>query len=176
MRGSWCWGRDESAWSCSGRCWEAGAGWRCAPSSSRGCWPWRWRWRQRRGRRGGCRTSRPTARATSGRTAPALWAAAPARSPCTYLATARLSGTRTGAVHIIRAGQRESSGRYSEGSARKSKGKISETYQGAFDSAKNHKRQRRKRQCRKRQSLTAKRGKSLTPKVLTAILTLPNLT
>jgi len=38
-------------------------------------------------------------------------------------------------------------------------------------SAKNHKRQRRKRQ-----SVTAKREKSHTPKVLTAILTLPNLT
>jgi len=38
-------------------------------------------------------------------------------------------------------------------------------------SAKNHKHQRRKRQ-----SLTAKREKSQTPKVLTAILTLPNLT
>jgi len=37
--------------------------------------------------------------------------------------------------------------------------------------AKNHKRQRRKRQ-----SVTAKRGKSQTPKILTAILTLPNLT
>ena len=37
--------------------------------------------------------------------------------------------------------------------------------------AKNHKRQRRKRQ-----SVTAKREKSQTPKVLTAILTLPNLT
>jgi len=43
-------------------------------------------------------------------------------------------------------------------------------------SAKNHKRQRRKRQRRKRQSVTAKREKSQTPKVLTAILTLPNLT
>ena len=41
----------------------------------------------------------------------------------------------------------------------------------AVISAKNHKRQRRKRQ-----SVTAKRGKSQTPKVLTAILTLPNLT
>jgi len=38
-------------------------------------------------------------------------------------------------------------------------------------SAKNHKRQRRKRQ-----SVTAKREKSQTPKVLNAILTLPNLT
>ena len=38
-------------------------------------------------------------------------------------------------------------------------------------SAKNHKRQRRKRQ-----SVTAKREKSQTPKVLTVILTLPNLT
>jgi len=38
-------------------------------------------------------------------------------------------------------------------------------------SAKNHKRQRRKRQ-----SVTAKREKSRTPKVFTAILTLPNLT
>jgi len=71
---------------------------------------------------------------------------------------------------------------------------------GAFDSAKNHKRQRRKRQSvtakreksqtrvavisakshkrqrRKRQSVSAKREKSQTPKVLTAILTLPNLT
>ena len=37
--------------------------------------------------------------------------------------------------------------------------------------AKNHKRQRRKRQ-----SVTAKREKSQTPKVLTAILTLPNFT
>jgi len=38
-------------------------------------------------------------------------------------------------------------------------------------SAKNHKPQRRKRQ-----SVTAKREKSQTPKVLTAILTLPNQT
>jgi len=38
-------------------------------------------------------------------------------------------------------------------------------------SAKNHKRQRHKRQ-----SVTAKREKSQTPKVLTVILTLPNLT
>jgi len=41
----------------------------------------------------------------------------------------------------------------------------------AIISAKNHKRQRRKRQ-----SVTAIREKSQTPKVLTAILTLPNLT
>ena len=41
----------------------------------------------------------------------------------------------------------------------------------AVISAKNYKRQRRKRQ-----SVTAKREKSQTPKVLTAILTLPNLT
>ena len=41
----------------------------------------------------------------------------------------------------------------------------------AVISAKNHKRQRRKRQ-----SVTAKRENSQTPKVLTAILTLPNLT
>jgi len=41
----------------------------------------------------------------------------------------------------------------------------------AVISAKNHKRQHRKRQ-----SVTAKREKSQTPKVLTAILTLPNLT
>ena len=41
----------------------------------------------------------------------------------------------------------------------------------AVISAKNH-----KRQCRKRQSVTAKREKSQTPKVLPAILTLPNLT
>ena len=41
----------------------------------------------------------------------------------------------------------------------------------AVISAKNHKRQRRKRQ-----SVTAKREKSQTPKVLTAVLTLPNLT
>jgi len=41
----------------------------------------------------------------------------------------------------------------------------------AVISAKNHKRQRRKRQ-----SVTAKREKSQTPKVLTAILTLRNLT
>jgi len=41
----------------------------------------------------------------------------------------------------------------------------------AVISAKNQKRQRRKRQ-----SVTAKREKSQTPKVLTAILTLPNLT
>jgi len=41
----------------------------------------------------------------------------------------------------------------------------------AVMSAKNHKRQRRKRQ-----SVTAKREKSQTPKVLTAILTFPNLT
>jgi len=41
----------------------------------------------------------------------------------------------------------------------------------AVKSAKNHKRQRRKRQ-----SVTAKWEKSQTPKVLTAILTLPSLT
>jgi len=41
----------------------------------------------------------------------------------------------------------------------------------AVISAKNHKRQRRKRQ-----SVTANREKSQTPKVFTAILTLPNLT
>jgi len=41
----------------------------------------------------------------------------------------------------------------------------------AVISAKNHKRQRRKRQ-----SVTAEREKSQTPKVLTARLTLPNLT
>ena len=41
----------------------------------------------------------------------------------------------------------------------------------AVISAKNHKRQRRKRQ-----SVTAKREKSQTLKVLTAVLTLPNLT
>jgi len=41
----------------------------------------------------------------------------------------------------------------------------------AVISAKNHKRQRRKRQ-----SVTAKREESQTPKFLTAILTLPNLT
>jgi len=41
----------------------------------------------------------------------------------------------------------------------------------AVISAKNHKRQRRKRQ-----SVTTKREKSQTPKFLTAILTLPNLT
>jgi len=44
-------------------------------------------------------------------------------------------------------------------------------YRVAVISAKNHKRQRRKRQ-----SVTAKREKSQTPKVLTAILILPNLT
>jgi len=44
-------------------------------------------------------------------------------------------------------------------------------YGVAVIGAKNHKRQRRKRQ-----SVTAKREKSQTPKVLTAILTLPNLT
>jgi len=43
-------------------------------------------------------------------------------------------------------------------------------------SAKKHKRQRRKRQRRKRQSVTAEREKSQTPKFLTAILTLLNLT
>jgi len=42
-------------------------------------------------------------------------------------------------------------------------------YRVAVISAKNHKRQRRKRQ-----SVTAKREKSQTPKFLTAILTLPN--
>jgi len=41
----------------------------------------------------------------------------------------------------------------------------------AVINAKKHKRQRRKRQ-----SVTAKREKSQTPEVLTAILTLPNLT
>ena len=45
------------------------------------------------------------------------------------------------------------------------------TLRVAVISAKNHKRQRRKRQ-----SVAAKREKSQTPKVLTAILTLPNLT
>ena len=49
--------------------------------------------------------------------------------------------------------------------------KSSENNGVAVKSAKNHKRQRRKRQ-----SVTAKREKSQTPKVLTAILTLPNLT
>ena len=44
-------------------------------------------------------------------------------------------------------------------------------YKVGVISAKNHKRQRRKRQ-----SVTAKREKSQTPKVLTAILILPNLT
>jgi len=39
-----------------------------------------------------------------------------------------------------------------------------------------HKRLNHKRQRRKRQSVNAKREKSQTPKVLTAILTLPNLT
>jgi len=38
------------------------------------------------------------------------------------------------------------------------------------------KRQNHKRQRRKRQSVTTKREKSQTPKVLTAIITLPNLT
>jgi len=46
----------------------------------------------------------------------------------------------------------------------------------AVVSAKKHKRQRRKRQRRKRQSVTAKREKSQTPKFLTAIQILPNLT
>jgi len=45
------------------------------------------------------------------------------------------------------------------------------SFRVAVISAKNHKRQRRERQ-----SVTAKREKSQTPKVLTAILTLPNLT
>jgi len=49
--------------------------------------------------------------------------------------------------------------------------KIIAIYRVAVISAKNHKRQRRKRQ-----SVTAKREKSQTPKVLTAILILPNLT
>jgi len=48
---------------------------------------------------------------------------------------------------------------------------VSENFRVAVISAKNLKRQRRKRQ-----SVTAKREKSQTPKVLTAILTLPNLT
>jgi len=39
-----------------------------------------------------------------------------------------------------------------------------------------HKRQNHKRQRRKRQSVVAKREKSQTRRVLTAILTLPNLT
>jgi len=46
-----------------------------------------------------------------------------------------------------------------------------EQYWVAVINAKNHKRQRRKRK-----SVTAKREKSQTPKVLTSILTLPNLT
>jgi len=48
---------------------------------------------------------------------------------------------------------------------------LRDTLRVAVISAKNHKRQRRKRQ-----NVTAKREKSQTPKVLTAILTLPNLT
>jgi len=44
-------------------------------------------------------------------------------------------------------------------------------FRAAVISAKNYKRQRRKRQ-----SVTPKREKSQTPKVLNAILTLPNLT
>jgi len=48
---------------------------------------------------------------------------------------------------------------------------VIDTYRVAVISAKKHKRQRRKRQ-----SVTAKREKSQTPKVLTAIPTLPNLT
>jgi len=48
---------------------------------------------------------------------------------------------------------------------------FSKNIRVAVISAKNHKRQRRKRQ-----SVTAKREKSQTPKVLTAILTLPNIT
>ena len=39
-----------------------------------------------------------------------------------------------------------------------------------------NKRQNHKHQRRKRQSVTAKREKPQTPKLLTAILTLPNLT
>ena len=53
----------------------------------------------------------------------------------------------------------------------KFKDRSTSTIRVAVISAKNHKRQRRKRQ-----SVTAKREKSQTPKVLTAILTLPNLT
>jgi len=49
--------------------------------------------------------------------------------------------------------------------------KESSTERVAVISAENHKRKRRKRQ-----SVTAKREKSQTPKVLTAILTLSNLT
>ena len=53
---------------------------------------------------------------------------------------------------------------------------LAVSHEGSFErvaliSAKNHKRQRRKRQ-----SVTAKREKWQAPKVLTAILTLPNLT
>jgi len=48
---------------------------------------------------------------------------------------------------------------------------VLKNYWLAVISAKNYKRRRRKRQ-----SVTAKREKSQTPKVLTAILTLPNLT
>jgi len=51
------------------------------------------------------------------------------------------------------------------------KHKALELKRVAVISAKNHKLQRRNRQ-----SVTAKREKSQTPKVLTAILTLPNLT
>ena len=49
--------------------------------------------------------------------------------------------------------------------------RLGATCRVAVISAKNHKRQRRKRQ-----SVTAKREKSQTPKDLIAILTLPNLT
>jgi len=48
---------------------------------------------------------------------------------------------------------------------------LPKSWRVAVISAKNHKCQRRKRQ-----SVTAKREKSQTPKVLTVILTLPNLT
>jgi len=49
--------------------------------------------------------------------------------------------------------------------------KLEPVFWVAVIRVKNHKRQRRKRQ-----SVTAKREKLQTPKVLTAILTLPNLT
>jgi len=45
-----------------------------------------------------------------------------------------------------------------------------------FPSGSCHKRQKAQAQRRKRQSVTAKREKSQTPKILTSILTLPNLT
>jgi len=62
-------------------------------------------------------------------------------------------------------------GKISAGDLKPDAHRTSQVIRVAVISAKKHKRQRRKRQ-----SVTAKQEKSQTPKFLTAILTLPNLT